>query len=170
MLYLYPYFISRKTISYAWSSGTNGAINYVKKGNFDELVNLINTNDEDVIGCNLQRLVVNPSVNKKIFDIDLISKLYKRKINDFLLKNKSNNVIKNFNKSNLLKQVKTTAFNKADKGLISNQRLEILPLNLIFPDHILDKIILSNIEYMKLLEKIQQINLTEVKEMNDYTT
>tara|TARA_Y100000310_G_scaffold103609_1_gene101991 strand:+ start:11167 stop:12552 length:1386 start_codon:yes stop_codon:yes gene_type:complete len=149
MLYLYPYFISRKTISYAWSSGTNGAINYVKKGNFDELVNLINTNDEDVIGCNLQRLVVNPSVNKKIFDIDLISKLYKRKINDFLLKNKSNNVIKNFNKSNLLKQVKTTAFNKADKGLISNQRLEILPLNLIFPDHILDKIILSNIEYMK---------------------
>ena len=28
----------------------------------------------------------------------------------------------------------------------------------------------SNVEYLKLLEKIQQINLTEVKEMNDYTT
>ena len=28
----------------------------------------------------------------------------------------------------------------------------------------------DNIEYRKLLDKIQQINLAEVKEMNDYTT
>ena len=27
----------------------------------------------------------------------------------------------------------------------------------------------SNVEYQKLLEKIQQINLSEVKEINDYT-